>query len=159
MISFKDFFNSNKIVYDFVKNEQIPEIIKFFQDEHEFDIIPKNIIKTNILNNTNFKKSIVALSENKIIGCLLVSQDEHRNNRTIREFIMLRVLPKFRNIGVADTLIRKGESGAMNNGIDIIQVKVFEKIKVHDFWKSYGYKLINITSANGYDIFVYNKKM
>lgn len=157
MIDFKSMFNSSKILYDFAKDSQKDDIIEFCQQESEFNMVSSEHLKDFILDSVNFSKSIIALNRDKIVGCILIGYDEEKNNKRYREIIILRVDPSFRGKDIADTLVKKVESSARNNAIDIMLVEVYKQLKTHSFWKKYGYKLFNIYNEHSLEVYVYRK--
>lgn len=157
---FKDFFNQNKIEYRNVSNNDIDEILSLCQNEPEFNsIVSKNEIKEYIIDSVNFKKSLVALNKDKIIGILLISPDDHTNKKTIREIVILWVHPDLRKRGIGEQLVRNVESSSRNNGIDLLTIQVYKQLKTHDFWKNIGYKLYNIYSEDNTEVFMYRKNL
>lgn len=160
MKSFKDFFNQNKIEYRNITNDDIDAVIRICQNEPEFNNIEsQNNIKSYLLDSVNFKKSIIAINKNTIIGCILISPEEKYNDKIIREIIILWVDKDFRKRGIGEKLVRDIESSSRNIGTDSIIVQVYKQLKTHDFWKKRGYKLYNITSEAGNEVFMYRKKL
>jgi GNAT superfamily N-acetyltransferase len=137
----------------------MPEVIEFFKNEDEFNMVTKEHLQDFIEHSTNPRKSFTALNNGKIIGAVLVDFDTTSNRKTNREITVLRVDPKFREKGVATELVMKVESAAMNNAIDYMIVQVFKQLKTHEFWKKRGYALINILKEGSLEVYMYRKKL